>query len=249
MKALSCIQLFATPWTVACTRLHPWDFLGKSAKVGCHFLLQGIFPTQGSNPGLPHCRQTLYHLSHQGSPNGESSSHQTTGLDSQPQIILVGLTSDSTPLRRNFTQGRHLLYTIVFCLALNPVNCFEWDYSRNKIWKGFSGGSDGRASVCSVGDLGSIPGLGRSPGEGNGSPLHYSCLENPVDGGAWWAKVHGVTKSRTRLSDFPSLHFKVWKLPSNYCSQGCKVRAGTYFISAKTKEYSLWEVRKKIMPL
>ena len=45
--------------------LHPWDFLGKSTGVGCHFLLQGIFPTQGSNPGLPHCRQTLYCLSHQ----------------------------------------------------------------------------------------------------------------------------------------------------------------------------------------
>ena len=46
--------------------LHPWDFPGKSAGVGCHFLLQGIFPTQESNPGLPHCRQTLYRLSHQG---------------------------------------------------------------------------------------------------------------------------------------------------------------------------------------
>ena len=48
-------------------------------------------------------------------------------------------------------------------------------------------------------DLGSIPGLGRSPGGGNGSPLWYSCLENPMDRGAWWATVHGVTKSRTRL--------------------------------------------------
>ena len=48
--------------------LRPWDFLGKSTGVGCHFLLQGIFPTQGLNPGLPHCRQTLYCLSPQGSP-------------------------------------------------------------------------------------------------------------------------------------------------------------------------------------
>ena len=51
-------------------RLRPWDFPGKSTGVGCHFLLQGIFPTQGSNPGLPHCRQTLYRLSHQGSWKG-----------------------------------------------------------------------------------------------------------------------------------------------------------------------------------
>ena len=49
--------------------LHPWDFPGKNTGVGCHFLLQGSFLIQGSNPGLPHCRQMLYHLSHQGSPN------------------------------------------------------------------------------------------------------------------------------------------------------------------------------------
>ena len=48
--------------------LHPWDSPGQNTGVGCHFLLQGIFSTQGSNPGLPHCRQTLYQLSHQGSP-------------------------------------------------------------------------------------------------------------------------------------------------------------------------------------
>ena len=59
----------------------------------------------------------------------------------------------------------------------------------------FPGGSDGKASVCNVGDLGSIPGSGRSPGEGNGNPLQYSCLENPMDGGAWWATVHGVAES------------------------------------------------------
>ena len=64
------------------------------------------------------------------------------------------------------------------------------------------GGSEVKAPACNAGDLGSIPGLGRSPGEGNGNPLQYSCLENPMDGGAWWATVHGVTKSWTRLSDF-----------------------------------------------
>ena len=59
-------------------------------------------------------------------------------------------------------------------------------------------------SVYNAGDPGSIPGLGRSPGEGNGSPLQDSCLENPMDRGAWSATVHGVAKSRTRLSDFTS---------------------------------------------
>ena len=52
------------------------------------------------------------------------------------------------------------------------------------------------ANAGDTGDSGSIPGLGRSPGEGNGNPLQYSCLENPMDGGAWWATVHQVTKSR-----------------------------------------------------
>ena len=64
------------------------------------------------------------------------------------------------------------------------------------------GGSDGKASAYNAGDLGSTPGLGRSSGEGNGNPLQYSCLENAMDAGAWWATVHGVVKSRTRLSDF-----------------------------------------------
>ena len=67
---------------------------------------------------------------------------------------------------------------------------------------GFPGSSVVKASACNVGDPGSIPRLGRSPGEGNGNPLQYSFLENPMDGGAWWATVHGVTKSQTRLSDF-----------------------------------------------
>ena len=65
----------------------------------------------------------------------------------------------------------------------------------------FPGGSDGKVSVYNAGDQGSIPGLGRSPGEGNGNPLQYYCLENPMDRGAWQATAHGVTKSRTRLSD------------------------------------------------
>ena len=68
------------------------------------------------------------------------------------------------------------------------------------IW-GFPGGSDGKESACNVGDPGSIPGLERSPGEGNGFPLQYPCLENPMDRGAWQATVHGVAKSQTQLSD------------------------------------------------
>ena len=66
---------------------------------------------------------------------------------------------------------------------------------------GFPSGSAGRELACNEGDLGSIPGLGRSRGEGKGYQLQYSCLENPVDGGAQWATVHGVARSQTELSD------------------------------------------------
>ena len=67
---------------------------------------------------------------------------------------------------------------------------------------GLPGGSDGQESTGSAGNPpGSTPGSGKSPGEGNGYPLQYSCLENSMDRGAWWAVVHGVTKSQTGLSD------------------------------------------------
>ena len=62
---------------------------------------------------------------------------------------------------------------------------------------GFPGGSDSKESACIAGDLGLIPESRRSPGEGNGNPLQYSCLENPMDGEAWQATVHAVTKSWT----------------------------------------------------
>ena len=64
----------------------------------------------------------------------------------------------------------------------------------SKLRKGFPCSSVGKESACNAGDLGSIPGSGRSPGEGNGNPLQYSCLENPMDKGVWQATVHGVSR-------------------------------------------------------
>ena len=66
---------------------------------------------------------------------------------------------------------------------------------------GFPGDSDGKESVCSARDPGSNPGLGRCPGEGNGNPRHYSCLEDSMDRGAWQATIHGVTKTWTLMSN------------------------------------------------
>ena len=68
-------------------------------------------------------------------------------------------------------------------------------------FEGFSGGSDGKESACNAGNPGLISGWGRAPGEGHDNPLQYSCLENPMDKGAWQATAPGVTNSRTPLSD------------------------------------------------
>ena len=70
----------------------------------------------------------------------------------------------------------------------------------------FPGGASGKESACNTGDAGSIPGSGRSPEGGHGNPLQYSCLENPMDRGAWWAIVHGVTKSWTLLKWLSMMH-------------------------------------------
>ena len=77
-------------------------------------------------------------------------------------------------------------------------------------WVGFPGGSDGDDSACNAGDLGFIPGLGRSLGEENGNPLQYSCLENPMGRGVWQNIAHGVTKSQTQQGDFHFFHFWNW---------------------------------------
>ena len=76
-------------------------------------------------------------------------------------------------------------------LIKNPYLCEQ----------GFPGGSDSKESVCSAGDSGSIPGSARCSVEGNGNPLQYSCQSIPWTEEAWWAKVHGVPKSQTRLSN------------------------------------------------
>ena len=142
----SCPTLLRTRGLQSARLLCPWNSPGKKTGVGCHFLLWGIFPTQGSN---------LRHL------------HWQAG---------------SLPLRQPGKPNASII---------------------NRLY-----GSEVKASASNAGDLGSSPGSGRSPGEGNDNPLQYSCLENPMDGEAQQGTVHGVAKSRTRLSDFisPRLH-------------------------------------------
>ena len=78
-------------------------------------------------------------------------------------------------------------------------------------------GSDGKKSACNAEDLGSTPGLGRSPREGKGNPLQYSCLGNPMDKGAWRATVHRVTRVRQQLNHHHQCQMKIWSpLFKNY---------------------------------
>ena len=126
------------------------DSPGKNTGVGCHALLQGLFPTQGSNPGLLHCRWILYQLSHKGSPQlGEEHGNKEGPLHGPEWVAVI----------------------LFLGAAVNP--------------EGFPGGSNSKESACNAGHLGLIPGWGRSPGEENGTPLQYSCLDNPMDRGAW----------------------------------------------------------------
>ena len=84
----------------------------------------------------------------------------------------------------------------------------------------FSGGSDGKESPCNAGESSSIPGSGRSPGEGNGNPCQYSCLENPMCGRAWWATVHRVAKSqRVTFTEMSSLAIWAWNPWKTFISE------------------------------
>ena len=128
--------------------------------MGCHFLLQSISLTQGSNSGLPHCKETLYRLSHQGSPHSFPHSyglpHSSVGKKSTCNAGDPGLIPGLERSAREAI-GYSLQYSWAFLVAQLV-----------------------KESACNVGDLGSIPGLGRSPGEGKGYPLQYSGLENSM---------------------------------------------------------------------
>ena len=100
--------------------------------------------------------------------------------------------------KENFRDGKRQLASGTVSTA--PWVWISWAGFFRTDCHSFPGGSDGEESACDVGDPGLIRGLGRSPAEGNGNPLQYSCLENPMDREAWWATVRGL-QSQTQLSD------------------------------------------------
>ena len=127
--------------------------------------------------------------------------------------------------------------TSFYCILFLPIDYFKLPSQLSYEWHYFPfpspGGSDGKASACNAGDLGLIPGSGRSPGEGNGNPLQDSCLEKSMDGGAWWATVHGVAKSWTWLSDFNSLRPQSSLIEWLYFNKPLK-----YFLGVSVKRWA-----------
>ena len=117
----------------------------------------------------------------------------------------------------------------------------KWGHSCFRPFFINPGGSDGKVSARNhnAGYLGLIPGSGRSPGEGIGNPLQHSCLENPMDGGTWYATVHGVAKSWTWLSDFTFTHFP----SSGWLAYGSNSILS--FLWAPSPAEKLWETRLK----
>ena len=169
--------------------------------MGCHFLCLGIFPVQGSNLHLLHWQADSLTPCHLGSSNIYIITY-TYNLYIHTHVIFTPFQDQKYSLKGylHFTHGEiitppdshNFLITQVF-LTSNPklspppdtVSAFSLHIATHQIL---------------------------DPGEGNGTPLQYSCLENPMDGGAWWAAVHGVPKSWTRLSDFTftftSMHWR-----------------------------------------
>ena len=138
----------------------------------------------------------LYHLSHQGRPQQLFMKHLLIPSVVLGGGLLVGLVLVPTPGESPSECSMPTAGALVCVLGKLRSEA-----------EGFPGGSVVKNPPANAGDVRSIPGLGRCPGEGNGNPLQYSCLGNPMEEGPWWATVHGVAKSQTRLSDLT--HFKL----------------------------------------
>ena len=172
------------------------DSPGKNSGVSCHALLQGIFPTQGSNLGLSHCRRILYPLNHHVLPSYLIKMMKVTMFSSNIFIVLL----------LTIRAAIHLIILLSELGELGELGSrssfsllsIKWDICKNTYHLLMNyvcpGGSDGEESACNAGDLGSIPGLGRFPGEGKSYTLQYSCLKNSMDRGGWRATLSGVAK-------------------------------------------------------
>ena len=157
----------------------------------------------GANPG------TVAGLASPPLRCGDSSAHSSRLIEAAGLVNKLNLPMKETPEdpKSRFLPSRNPgSPNSLFCVRHKPPvipTLWQGGVSIFNHWPGdrvgFPGGSDGKESACHTGDLSSIPGSGRSPGEENGNPLQYSCLENSMDRGAWWAMVPGVIKSLKQL--------------------------------------------------
>ena len=149
--------------------LCPWNFPGKNTGVGCHFLLQGIFPTQRSNPGLLHCRQILCHLYLSGRLRKCLVAQPCPTLCNPRTVACQAPLSWDSP-GKNTGVGCHFLLQGIF-----PTQGWNMGFLQADSF-----------TISSTRDVSTIRFLlCITAGEGNGTPLQYSCLENPMDGGDW----------------------------------------------------------------
>ena len=198
------------------------DSPGKSTGVGCHALLQGILPTQGLSPS-PNCRQILYRLGHQGS---------TRILERVAYSFSRGTSWPRNWIRVSCISGRfftswapkgliHILKNLGVDMSCVGESLLTYDSASLiishvliKSWDSPCG-SDSKVSACHVRDLDLILGSGRSPGEGNGNPLQYSCLKTP------WTeepcKQQSMGSQRVRRNWTTSLHFKWFVKSYQFC--------------------------------
>ena len=238
VQLLSHVWLFATPWITA--RQASLSITNsQSSQTHVHRVSDAIQPSHpllSPSPPAPNPSQ------HQSLFQWVNSLHEVAKVLDALASVLPMNTQDWCPLEwtgwislqfkglsrvfPNTTVQKHQFFSAqpLYGLTLTSI-CGYWknrsfDYT-DLCWQSdvftfkyalkfvsFPGGSEVKASASNAGD----PGSGRSPGEGNGNPLQYSCLENPMDREAWWATVHGVPKSWTHLSDFTFFHLSLSKL-------------------------------------
>ena len=172
----------------------------KRLRTTMGFLLQGLFLTQGSNPGFPHCRQMLYPLSHQGSPH--------SGLNHIKYVSIC-------ELRMALKTNKQTYCSPLVEKAMAPHSSTPPGKSHG--WRSLVGWSPWSRQESDTTERLHFHFSLSCTGEGNGNPLQCSCLENPRDGGAWWAALYVVTQSWTRLKRLSSssreiTHYsKKWK--------------------------------------
>ena len=210
-QLLSCVWLFVTPWTVACQAPLSWNFLGKNTEVGCRVLFQGLFPTQGLNLHLVqflHWQGDSLPLHHLGSLYTYIENKYWKKISQGTKKIMW-----NKPQKAYYCNNRSLMTSVQlifkpsvkdfnmktcqFCLPCHVLSVqMGWTTEKSLLFALVA--QTVKASACNVGD----PWVRKIPWRRKWQPTPVLLPGKFMDGGAWWATVHGVAKSRTRLSNF-----------------------------------------------